>query len=241
MLNLYHSFELWNRSICRYRHYTWFRTHSARSAFRHRLNVGSGIVRPSTGMAMTRTSTRSPDYANQNGGIYPSLPPTHRSYDHPGSPYSSATSHYSSNPGSSPPSSTASPPPHSRSSHTSHGSHGHGAHPQGNGHTHGHSRHHSQQVHHSSSRSNGNAYATDYVSSQRLVPQRPSRRNTTDVSGGTGVIGPAAAGGIPPVLPRPPSVTGSAVSSGMLRREFRKHKTIMDDEEVASKLLNTYN
>jgi hypothetical protein len=124
--------------------------------------------------------------------------------------------------GSPPPSSTASPPP---------------PHPQSP---------RQQQSHRSHTHSHSSSYATDYSpSNTKLLPQRSSKRNSTGANGaqypGPGAVGPALAGGIYPVLPKPPSVVGSAQPTSIARKVFqRSSRPVIDEDEEASKALNTY-
>lgn len=112
---------------------------------------------------------------------------------------------------------------------------------------HGHGRHHSLST---------NVYAaTDYASTNgaKLLPRQPTKRHTqqyTSSHSGLGAVGPALAQNIPPVLPRPPSLKGSSLSSQGLGRSgslgrsgtVRKGdaKAITDEEQAAYAALNTY-
>jgi hypothetical protein len=154
---------------------------------------------------------------------YPSAVAPYSSYDTvERNKYSSPSPSYGSSLGSPPPSSTASPPP---------------PHPQSP---------RQQQSHRSHTHSHSSSYATDYSpSNTKLLPQRSSKRNSTGANGaqypGPGAVGPALAGGIYPVLPKPPSVVGSAQPTSIARKVFqRSSRPVIDEDEEASKALNTY-
>lgn len=143
--------------------------------------------------------------------------------------YGSSTPSYGS-PLASPPSSTASPPPPHPNSPTY-------SSPQSL------PRHH-HQPHRSHSHTNSSSYATDVTPNSKLLPQRSSKRNSTGANGvqypGPGAVGPALAGGIYPVLPKPPSVVGSAQPTSISRKMFQRARPIIDEDEEASNALNTY-
>lgn len=81
---------------------------------------------------------------------------------------------------------------------------------------------------------------TDVAPLRNTLQPRSKRPITTGSSHGRhmGHVGPALAGGIPPVLPKPPTLTGS--SSGMPRRSVTKKSRATREEEEAAVLLNTY-
>lgn len=164
---------------------------------------------------------------------------SHHSYRSPlhSPPPSSNDSTTSANSaGSPPPSLPQSPTRQARNVHN--GSHVYG---------HAHGRHHSLST---------NVYpVTDYASTSgaKLLPRQPTKRHTqqyTSSHSGLGAVGPALAQNIPPVLPRPPSLKGSSLSSQGLGRSgslgrngtIRKGdvKTITDEEQAAYAALNTY-
>lgn len=164
---------------------------------------------------------------------------SHHSYRSPlhSPPPSSNDSTTSANSaGSPPPSLPQSPTRQARNVHNS--SHVYG---------HAHGRHHSLST---------NVYpVTDYASTSgaKLLPRQPTKRHTqqyTSSHSGLGAVGPALAQNIPPVLPRPPSLKGSSLSSQGLGRSgslgrngtIRKGdvKTITDEEQAAYAALNTY-